>query len=196
MSSRAISESETNDSSATHPQWHVDVRGCDLARFDFAKSVLAHLDLGQWRRNTLTEMKSVDLSRIVGTHHSDYALYSWGELKPGENRNYDRLKRAHRALVELAMTPEYYLTANEKSGWSFYEDPLGNIYIAEGNHRSILARYFLALNNLPQVVHGVFVTKIFPVEVRPPAEEIRCLKASGGFKVEKLGKVLTARRNK
>jgi len=111
---------------------------------------------------------SVDLSKIKGCTHPDYTGAKWQELKPlkgtleGDRDKtsvaYQRLKRAISNVKDLDKNPSYYLSKEPKDYWSFYEVN-GDFYISSGVHRTIIARYFLFLNGLPQVVHGVKITK-------------------------------------
>jgi hypothetical protein len=111
---------------------------------------------------------SVDLSKVKGCTHPDYFGFKWHDLKPvtgtleGNRENssvaYQKLKRAISNIKELASNPEYYLSHDLKNYWSFYQVN-GDYYIASGVHRTIIARYFLFLNGLPQLVHGVKITK-------------------------------------
>lgn len=98
---------------------------------------------------------TVNLDQVVGLSHGRYIGASWGELKPGPR---SLLKRGSAQLDELRINPAYYLDRAPKKYWSFYEVD-GNFYISTGVHRTITARYFLWLNDLPQVVHGVVITQ-------------------------------------
>lgn len=104
---------------------------------------------------------SVDLTRVVGTSHPDYAGLTWRDLRPkapGET-GLQHLKRAGQTMDWLRSNPTYYLEKQDKLTWSFYELN-GDYYIAEGNHRTVVARYFLLANGLPPVVHGVTITSL------------------------------------
>lgn len=140
----------------------------DLQNVAFNRDVLAHVYNADIESIEI-EIGSVDLSFVVGTTHPDYAGKSWGELKPvvgsleGDfinNRDvaFQPLKRAVANVGALARNPEYYLSKEEKDYWSFYEID-GQYYIASGNNRTIIGRYFFYLNDLDPIVHGVKVTK-------------------------------------
>lgn len=112
---------------------------------------------------------TVNLSRIVGTMHSNYAKRTWGELKPvpgslaGNSITdtavaFQPLSRATTNVRQLQLNPDYYLSADVKEQWSFYLID-GDYYIAEGNHRSVIGRYFLFANGLQPIVHGVTITE-------------------------------------
>lgn len=103
---------------------------------------------------------TVDLSRVVGTEHTDYQGSSWLELlgnPPG--RPSGRLKRVHGGLLELVSTPGYYLSNDEKDNWSFYLVG-GQYYVSCGMHRTVIGRFLLACNGLPTIVSGVAVTEL------------------------------------
>jgi hypothetical protein len=124
-------------------------------------------------RSELAERKHqrygiVDLSLVVGTEHPDYHGSSWLELlgnPPG--RPAGRLKRIHSGLLEMASTPDYYLSNDEKDNWSFY---LVNeqYYVSTGMHRTVIGRFLLACNDLPTVVSGVAVTELVLRSQSPP----------------------------
>lgn len=114
---------------------------------------------------------TVPLSSVVGTTHSDYAGCSWLELLPTDyrlhseeecrNRTFNALQgRLHRGwerLKELHVNPGYYLKRSQKDHLSFIK--VGNDYfIEDGNHRVVLARFFLSLNALPEKLRGVRIT--------------------------------------
>ena len=62
---------------------------------------------------------------------------------------------------EFCKNPEYYFSEEKKENWGFYK--VGKkFYIEDGNHRTIIARFFLNLNNLPEVIKGVSVTEFIP----------------------------------
>jgi hypothetical protein len=113
---------------------------------------------------------TVDLSQVAGTEHPDYYGSSWLELlgnPPG--RPSGRLKRVHGGLLEMASTPEYYLSNHEKDNWSFYLVD-GRYYVSCGTHRTVIGRFLLACNGLPTVVSGVGVTELVLHKPVPPKE--------------------------
>ena len=120
---------------------------------------------------------SVDLTKVIGTAHIDYAGYSWGDLLPRDYRGYSeqdfqeaertglqgRLHRGWERLKELHANPGYYLNAKTKHHMSFYKWN-DHYYINDGNHRTVLARLFLGLNSLPQKLKGVTIIKYLDQE--------------------------------
>lgn len=122
---------------------------------------------------------TVDLAKVIGTAHSDYAGYSWIELLPRDYRGgyseedfreaertglQGRLHRGWERLKELHANPGYYLNAKTKHHMSFYK--LNDYYyVNDGNHRTVLARLFLGLNSLPQKLKGVTIIKILDREL-------------------------------
>ncbi|WP_228896884.1 hypothetical protein [Acidovorax sp. Leaf73] len=105
-------------------------------------------------------MGTVDLSQVAGTEHPDYYGSSWLELlgnPPG--RPSGRLKRIHGGLLEMSSNPDYYLSTQKKSNWSFYLVN-GKYYISCGTHRTIIGRFLLSCNGLPTVISGVGITEL------------------------------------
>ena len=94
---------------------------------------------------------SVNLEKVVGTSHPDYYNKTWGELL---NLLYNNSPRSKSNREMLSNNYKYYLDKEEKDTWTFVEKN-GEYYIIEGNHRTIIGRFFLNLNNLSQIVHGV-----------------------------------------
>jgi hypothetical protein len=126
----------------------------------------------------MSKNESVDLRKVIGTNHPDYSDMTWGELLPGDPKITEQMecwsrerseaeglmKRGMACLKDLYSNPGYYTSTGRKEHWSFSK--VGdNYYITEGNHRTVLARFFLHLNGLPEVIHGVSVTEIL---VPPP----------------------------
>ena len=104
---------------------------------------------------------SVDLSLVVGTEHPDYKGCTWLELlgnPPGGPTAH--LKRIRGRLSDLHREPEYYLNSSKKDHWGFYLLN-GEYFVSEGMHRTVVARFFLACNDRPTIVHGVSVTQLF-----------------------------------
>lgn len=111
---------------------------------------------------------SVPLNKVVGTTHSDYVGYSWMELLPttfkseknipnfSAAKNLQILKRWHDLVYRFQENPDYYLSAEKKENMSFFK--VGDkFYINGGVHRVIMARFFLNLNQLPEVIKGVTI---------------------------------------
>jgi hypothetical protein len=117
---------------------------------------------------------AVDLSLVVGTEHPDYHGSSWLELignPPGHPVG--RLKRIRSSLFEMASTPEYYLSSNEKDNWSFYLVD-GRYHVSTGMHRTVIGRFLLACNDRPTVISGVEITELVfrkPVSTEVPTKE-------------------------
>ncbi len=115
-----------------------------------------------------TYIGAVDLSKVAGTTHPDYAGKTWGELKPvpGSLRNeltdtvvlYQPLKRAPANLQALHKNPGYYESLDKKDYWSFYLLD-GKYYVAEGNNRTVIGRFFFHVAGKPPIVHGVKITE-------------------------------------
>jgi hypothetical protein len=143
------------------------------------KDILLNTHLGETTPNGV-----VDLSRVVGTMHPDYSDATWLELLPSspdnfthlgywERQKYEgRMKRGWNSIREMRANPMYYLNAEEKTHWSFYEMN-GLYYISEGNHRTVVARFLLWLNGMPECIDGVSITKI-----KPYADPPNCLHAA------------------
>ena len=135
----------------------LDIEQASLAVFPFANDRLAPLH----RMDILVpgdgRLGSVDLTRVAGTTHPDYGGMPWGRLKPQSDNDLCGLKRAMSAMRLLRGNPHYYLSRAPKPAWSFYEI-YGQFFIIEGNHRTVVARFLLSLNQLPPIVHGVLIT--------------------------------------
>jgi hypothetical protein len=109
---------------------------------------------------TIQKPATVDLSRVRGLWHPDYPDLSWGELVGcAASKTRERLKRFDACLRELRDNPYYYLNVGRKEDWSFFEVD-GDYYISSGNHRTVVARFFLELNGQPPLVHGVAVMSL------------------------------------
>jgi hypothetical protein len=115
-------------------------------------------------------MAWIDLSKVRGTHHPGYCEKTWFELLPtnpdayehidcGERWAYQgEMKNGWTNLRELRSNPAYYLEVTPKILWSFAK--IGEeYYITQGNHRTIMGRFLLSVNGLPQLVRGVSVTE-------------------------------------
>lgn len=113
---------------------------------------------------------SVDLSKVKGTDHSDYCNCTWIELLPTNPDDFThldywerfkhegRMKRGWNCIRDMRDNPAYYMDESEKDHWSFHK--VGDYYyISQGNHRTVMARFLLSLNGLPEIVHGVSVTE-------------------------------------
>lgn len=142
----------------------LDIQSVPFAATKLAKYEPTKFDLISYRKG------SIDLSKIVGCDHPDYAGLTWGVLKPSTRSIYDNedpdfknqaLKRASQRMEQLRTNSEYYLNFEQKEGWSF-EEVEGKIYITGGVHRSVIGRYFFYLNGLPPIVHGVTIAKVKP----------------------------------
>ncbi len=116
---------------------------------------------------------SVPLNQVVGSYHPNYANQTWIDLLPArfkseknipdfsEKNNFDRMRNGDEWAEKLGKDPEYYFLDEKKENWGFYK--FGEkFYINDGNHRTIIARFFLNLNNLPEIVKGVSVTEFIP----------------------------------
>jgi hypothetical protein len=140
----------------------------------FANERMEHFDYSTFhgvpRTTTPASEGSVDLTRVRGTVHSDYSGSTWLELLPTNPDDFTHLeywerlghegkmKRGWRCLRAMRENPTYYLNEEEKEHWGFYK--IGSdYYISEGNHRTVVARFLLALNERPEIVRGVSVTE-------------------------------------
>lgn len=150
------------------PRYMTRIEDLCLDAVPFAKDRLRRLSPGSIRELDRV-VGTVDLSRVVGTMHSNYANRSWGDLKPVPGSlagniitdaavAFQPLERATANVQALELNPDYYLSTDVKEHWSFYRID-DDYYIAEGNNRSVVGRYFLFANNLPPFVHGVTITE-------------------------------------
>lgn len=141
------------------------IEDIDVSTVPFSSSRLVYLDQRNIVANS-TSIRTVDLSKVRGTTHPDYAGLSWGELKPvpGTVHNptdphvaIQPLKRAVSNCQQLVQNPKYYTSMGEKEYWSFYliDD---EYYVSNGNNRTVIARFFFHLNSLSPMVHGISVT--------------------------------------
>ncbi len=137
----------------------------------FASDRLASFDHSSYfEKKSSTRTGTVYLNAVIGTSHGDYVGHSWLELLPTDYRAHTeeeyrnrtinglqgRMKRGWDGLMELHAKPDYYLSRCHKNHLSFYKVG-ADYYIAEGNHRVVLARFFLFLNSLPEKLNGVSV---------------------------------------
>ncbi len=122
----------------------------DFEKNDFANTTLKELSFcyNDLENDTIG---SVDLAKVIGTSHPKYYNKTWRELLDLLYNNSDRSKAKREKLKD---NPEYYLSKDEKDTWTFAERN-GEYYVIEGNHRTIIGRFFLNLNSLSQIVHGV-----------------------------------------
>lgn len=124
------------------PAWAQD----QLLKWDTAypRDLEAFLSAHYW-----SESASVNVHRVVGTDHWDYQGKTWlGFLMSG--------KRMQRNLQALLDNPNYYLEPVLRQPSIYYNTVDGlNFYIgADGNHRTCLARFFLAEQEKSQL-HNV-----------------------------------------
>lgn len=101
---------------------------------------------------TINKNASVELSQVVGTEHPDYGGMSWLEML-------SRGKKMRSNLNLLLNNPGYYLaTMPNDNQPSYYTQDGSSIFIVgDGNHRTCIARFFLAERGLSQL-HGVTIT--------------------------------------
>ncbi len=95
------------------------------------------------------ENASVNVFRVVGTRHPDYAGKSWLDL----------LMHGRRMMANLPLfrdNPGYYLETGSKSPYMHYQSiDGGDVYIGdEGNHRTCIARFFYFTRGLT-TIHGI-----------------------------------------
>lgn len=142
-------------------------------QFTFSRDLIEHFDTSRVASATKAVVTSVDLSRVIATTHRDYAGSTWGDLKPrASGSRVAPMKRQGANLSHLRQNPHYYLGESEKEHWSFLR--LGDDYIIEsGNHRTVYGRFFLAANDLANVVHGVSVWDITLIETQRNDNEQR-----------------------
>lgn len=144
------------------------IEDIDLADVPFADDLLEAFD-ERCFQIVETFVGSVDLSKVRGCYHPDYAGMTWGQLKPvlgsveGDRNDpkvaFQSLKRAVENTKDLHRNPDYYLGKDEKGHWSFYELS-GEYFISSGVHRTVIGRFFFWLNGLPPLVHGVSVARL------------------------------------
>nr|EKW8676906.1 hypothetical protein [Pseudomonas aeruginosa] len=86
-----------------------------------------------------TETGSINVFRVVGTDHWDYQGRSWLDFLTGG-------KRMQRNLQALLDNPSYYLQPMERRPAIHYNtlDGLSFYVGSDGNHRTCIARFFLA----------------------------------------------------
>ena len=95
------------------------------------------------------ESASINVFKVVGTKHPDYAGRTWLDLLVKGKRMEHNLKR----FIE---NPSYYLEGNIKEPYIHYISYDGDaIYIGdEGNHRTCIARFFFHAAG-KTIMHGV-----------------------------------------
>lgn len=152
------------------------------AKPHFADERLEHFDRSKFNgcRYTTTpaDQGSVDLSKVKGTDHPDYCGNTWIELLPTNPDDFMQLdywerfkhegmmKRGWNCVRDMRENPAYYTDAGEKEHWSFCK--VGDsYYISQGNHRTVMARFLLSLNGLPEVIRGVSVTEYHVPQAAP-----------------------------
>lgn len=136
----------------------VDLEKIPYENVPYSEDSLALLNRDDIQKTGGDYAGSVDLTKVVGTTHRSYGGRAWGVLKPTEDSDRCGLQRLERSMRDLKANPEYYLSRSKKVGWEFLK--IGDeYYIDAGVHRTILARFFLGANQLPQVVHGVSITE-------------------------------------
>lgn len=128
-------------------------------KFSFQNDVFEYFDPSRYQFSHALKHQSVDLSLIKGTSHVDYAGKSWKDLGAKMHQKDDRsMKRSWGNYLELQSNPTYYLNHEPKFGWALakYED---HYYIlSDGNHRSVIGRFFLELNGCTPIIHGLDVS--------------------------------------
>lgn len=126
----------------------------------------------------------VDLSKVRGTNHSNYCNSTWMELLPTNPDDFmhldywerfkhqGKMKRGWNCIRSMRENPAYYISVSEKDHWSFCK--VGDhYYISQGNHRTVMARFLLSLNGLPEIVHGVSVTEYHLPRMAPKSQPIQ-----------------------
>lgn len=144
----------------------------ELCSAPFFREVLGNFtNLSTRFKNHQRRVGDVDLEKVIGTAHPDYGNHAWGDLLPNNHsidmrirkfppkHDFNILKRATSNLELLNRNPDYYIGSDLKIDWCFFkiED---SFVIADGNHRTILSRFFFCLNNLPQVVRNVEIVAL------------------------------------
>lgn len=141
---------------------------------DFCNEKLEQFDFKKVRnlptKLTPAEQGVVDLSKVRGTNHVDYYDNTWLELLPTNPDTFEHIdywsrhdhaglmKRGWECIYDLRSNPNYYLDSIPKENWSFAK--IGDeYYVTQGNHRTVVARFFLAANGLPQIIKGVSITE-------------------------------------
>ncbi|MFA6195367.1 MAG: hypothetical protein WC656_01830 [Sulfurimonas sp.] len=92
---------------------------------------------------------SINVFNIVGTAHPDYIGLSWHEfIHVG--------KRMKTNLPLLESNPNYYLEKEKKTPTMYYIEIDGKLYVdGDGNHRSVIAKFFHAYQGTNPILHGV-----------------------------------------
>jgi hypothetical protein len=142
--------------------WKTSIEQMDWEIIPFASCKLKRFFLRDIEKLE-TKIGAVDLTLITGTTHAAYAEKTWFELRPvsgtlgNDVNNLPSMDRAGDNYQWLQKNPNYYFSTEEKKEWSFYCIE-GKYFIDEGNHRTVIGRLFLYLNNQPQLIHGVRIT--------------------------------------
>lgn len=106
-------------------------------------------------RHYWTKQGSINVFRITGTDHPQYAGMSWAELL-------DRGKRMDINIPLLEKNPAYYTDALQThAGMSFVSLDGINWYVStDGNHRSCLARFYFHVQHEEQSqLHNVSLSQ-------------------------------------
>ena len=142
------------------------IEDMDFSAVQFANEKLEFLSpltiINDYSHIRIDTNQSVDLRNLVGTSFDTYAEYPFYQYIVGVNGV--MFKGMERGLEDLKKTPEYFVREGEKiPPWSFYqvvENDKESLFIEDGQHRTIIARFFFALNNIDPIVHGVSVIRI------------------------------------
>ncbi len=145
--------------------WNTRIDEMDLESVPFANEVLRfqakqELELHEDR------IESVDLRRIVGTTNPKFQIErTWGDLKPvaGTLRKerescYQPMERSRSVFSDLTEDPDFILSRKKKCSWTVLEIN-EELFVEVGLHRTVIARFFLHLNGLEPIVHGVNVRR-------------------------------------
>jgi len=104
-------------------------------------------------KNIYIKNAYIDISKVIGTSHPDYANSSWKCC-------FENLKRKEANIDSLDCIEKikYYTDKNYRP---FYIDPWsiniinGKYYITQGNHRSIIAKFLSYLKIIPKKQFGL-----------------------------------------
>ncbi len=99
-----------------------------------------------------TDQGSINVYRVVGTQHPDYAGRSWSWFLEGG-------KRMEHNLALLERNPGYYANTEPKRPSMYYVSMDGTDWYvgADGNHRTCIARFLFAETGRT-MLHGVHLT--------------------------------------
>lgn len=168
----------------------------EFANVGFANERIELWDSEQFKSQLLPFTKehywwegaSINVLRVVGTQHPDYAGKTWLELlKFG--------KRMRSNLPLYSSNPGYYYEAKKKQPSMYYLSiDGGNLYVGDdGNHRTCIARFDFYLKGLT-ALHGVNVSDYrIDWEMKKLYDTLQTVTAKGGlpYRIEIMSKAIS-----